>query len=104
MQYQLWIPRKKYDLWVRGQVSHLTKLFGGTTRTEGTGVWYDQTGLAVVEDVYIFTFLSTRPWHDLAGRVAKIESDIAKLSGEQVILSTVTEQTRIRHTLAPSEG
>ena len=97
-RYTLYIPKEAFIVEVSAEIAKLTRLFRGATRTEGTGVWYNEAGDAVCEDVYVFTFLTAGEWHNVQYQVRSIEREISRLSGEDIILSH-HEQTNLSFTL-----
>ena len=102
-RYTLYIPTEALTPAVGELVDDLTPLFGGCTRTKGTGTWLNEAGLLQTEHVYIFTYLAPTPWHDLQYRVRQIERSITDMSGEDCILST-NEQTNLSFTLKLPKG
>ena len=97
-RYTLYVPVEAYVPAAKEIISEMTRVFGGCTMTQGTGSWIREDGIEISERVYIFTYLSIRPWHDVQYEVRTIERRITDMTGEDCILST-NEQTNMSYTL-----
>ena len=100
-KYTLYVPVEAYTPAAKDIIEELTNVFGGCTRTKGFGSWINEHEVCIEEEVYVFTYLSTQPWHELQYRVQGIERRITDMTGESCLLST-NEQVNITFTLATS--